>query len=71
MTAHRIGQTLRIVGPLLQVAALIGLFRSGATSALRGSCYATFLLGFVLVLAGVGLARAPRRARTGPLDLDR
>lgn len=71
VTAHALGQTLRLAGPLLQIVALIGLFRPGIGPALRTACYAAFLGGFVLVLAGVALARLPRRERPKPPDPDR
>jgi hypothetical protein len=71
VTARALGQTLRLVGPLLQIVALIGLFRPGLGPTLRNACYLAFLGGFVLVLAGVILARLPRRDQPKPPRHDR
>jgi hypothetical protein len=74
VTAHAVGQTLRLAGPLIQIVALIGLFRPGTGPRLRTVCLAAFLGGFVLVVVGIALTRLPRREppdrpdHEGPLE---
>lgn len=75
MDRREIGQALRLAGPLLQIVALIGLFRPGLDQVGQVACYIGFALGFLLVLAGVALVRLSPRRRTPTkdheLDLDR
>jgi hypothetical protein len=60
--ARQVGQVLRLGGPLIQLACLIGLFRTGRPE-IRSALFVGFGLGFLLVILGNVLARLPRRER--------
>jgi hypothetical protein len=67
MSGREIGLFLRMLGPLIQIVCLILLFGStGQGTARRGLLTAFFLLGLVLVMAGILLSRP----RPGPAPPD-
>ena len=69
MTTRNVGTTLRLLGPTLQVACLIGLFAApgpapvAATGGRRVLLYAGFGAGLLLVLLGNILSRARPHSR--------
>jgi hypothetical protein len=71
MTRRAVGSALRGLGPLIQVACLAMLFRGPEVSdRARAALTIVFLLGFVLVIVGIGLSRPPSRRGPGPrIDL--
>lgn len=71
MTTRDVGTTLRLLGPALQVACLIGLFAApGESAGRRWIFYAGFAAGLVMVLIGNILSRAfSRPPRSPSLDL--
>lgn len=64
---RQLGLVLRMVGPLLQIASLMLLLRPGvadmtlAGTPARSWLYGAFLLGFLLVVAGMALSRRSTR----------
>lgn len=72
MSGREVGLLLRMLGPLIQVVCLIFLFRApGPGTPRRDALMVLFLLGLVLVLAGIALSRPPRERPTDPSDEDR
>ncbi len=59
MTLPQLGLLLRLIGPLLQIVSLI-LLR--VEDVRREAIYALFLLGFGMVIIGIGLSREAPRA---------
>jgi hypothetical protein len=71
MTRRAVGSALRMLGPLIQVVCLAILFGgSPASDRARAALTIVFLLGFALVIIGIGLSRPPSRRVPGPrIDL--
>ena len=67
MSVSTIGPILRLLGPLVQIACLTLILRPGTADAtiagqpVRPLLYLGFLLGFILVIAGLILSRIRRK----------